>query len=319
LIRVPRAQKLGLALLAVFALAVSCSLAYRASAGSGSPSSGSSARAVLLGKSTQTVASGGRVRTFHLYRPPGLASPAPLVVMLHGGFGSGTQAEGAYGWDAEADAHHFLVAYPDGVNHAWNVGGGCCGTPAGSGVDDSAFIAAMVTQLRGELSLDPARLYATGISNGGMLAYHLACTSKLFAAIGPDSATQLGPCPAPAAVSVIHIHGTADHNIPYDGGPGTGPARIDGPSVASVISAWRTTDHCAAPSRTVAGVVTTSMAACADARAVELITIAGAGHQWPGGVSHPAEERLLHLDPPSSALNATDVIWNFFAAHPAPQ
>jgi len=116
---------------------------------------------------------------------------------------------------------------------------------------------------------------------------------------------------------VIHIHGTADHNIPYDGGPGNGPARIDGPSVPSLIGQWRLTDRCAAPSQTVAAVVTTSIATCPGGRAVELITIAGAGHQWPGGVSHPVEERLLHLDPPSKALNATDVIWAFFDAHPA--
>jgi polyhydroxybutyrate depolymerase len=317
LTRMSRAQKAGLALLVVLALTVSCSVAYRAAVGSGSASPGSSARAVPVGKSTQTLDSGGRVRTFHLYRPVTLAAPAPLVVMLHGGFGSGTQAEAAYGWDTSADAHHFLVAYPDGINHAWNVGGGCCGTPAQSGVDDSAFIVAMVAQLRGEVSLDPARLYATGISNGGMLAYHLACSTRMFAAIGPDSATELGDCSAPAALSVIHIHGTADHNIHYDGGPGNGPARIDGPSVPTVISQWRATDRCATASRTVAGVVTKSIASCPAGRAVELITIAGAGHQWPGGVSHPVEERLLHLDPPSKALNATDVIWAFFAAHPA--
>jgi polyhydroxybutyrate depolymerase len=317
LTRMSRAQKAGLVLLVVLALTVSCSVAYRASVSGGSASPGSSARAVPVGRSTQTVSSGGRVRTFHLYRPATLASPAPLVVMLHGGFGSGTQAEASYGWDGEADAHHFLVAYPDGVDRAWNVGGGCCGTPAQSGVDDSAFISAMVAQLRGEVSLDPARLYATGISNGGMLAYHLACTTRLFAAIGPDSATELGDCSAPVPLSVIHIHGTADHNIPYDGGPGNGPARIDGPSVPSLIGQWRMTDRCAAPSQTVAAAVTTSIATCPGGRAVELITIAGAGHQWPGGVSHPVEERLLHLDPPSKALNATDVIWAFFDAHPA--
>lgn len=312
-----RTQKAGLALLVVLALTVSCSVAYRASVRSAAAAPGSSAHAVPVGQSTQTISSGGRVRTFHLYRPATVASPAPLVVMLHGGFGSGSQAEGAYGWDAEADAHHFLVAYPDGVDHAWNAGGGCCGTPAQSGVDDSAFITAMVAQLRAEVSLDPARLYATGISNGGMLAYHLACTTRLFAAIGPDSATELGDCSAPAPLSVIHIHGTADHNIPYGGGPGDGPARIDGPAVPTVVSDWRATDHCAAPSQTVAAVVTTSIATCPAGRAVELITVAGAGHQWPGGVSHPVEERLLHLDPPSKALNATDVIWAFFDAHPS--
>lgn len=273
---------------------------------------------VPVGSSTQTIDVGGNHRTFHLYRPATLPARTPLVVMLHGGFGSGSQAEKAYGWDAEADRGHFLVVYPDGINRAWNVGGGCCGTPASDGTDDVAFISAMVAAIGQEVPVDADRVYATGISNGGMLAYRLACDTSLFAAIGPDSATLLGPCPSPKPVSVLHIHGTADHNIPYDGGPGDGFAHIDGPAVTTVIGDWRTIDSCAPATATTAGVVTTSTAACQDGRTVELITIGGAGHQWPGSTPHPAEERLLGLDPPSQALNATDVLWKFFAAHPRP-
>lgn len=272
---------------------------------------------IPLGRSTATLTVGGLTRTYHLYRPVGLSRSAPLVVMLHGGFGSGTQAERSYGWDTEADASHFLVVYPDGIDHAWNVGGGCCGKPAAAGVNDVAFITAMVTAIGHRVRLDPRRLYATGISNGGMMAYRLACDTRIFAAIGPDSATLLGGCPSPAPVSVIHIHGTADHNIPYDGGPGTGRARIDGPPVPSVVAAWRTVDHCADPSIMSRPPVTTSVAACPDGRAVELITIAGAGHQWPGAPDRPLIQRLLGTDPPSTALNATTTIWRFFIQHPS--
>jgi polyhydroxybutyrate depolymerase len=133
-----------------------------------------------------------------------------------------------------------------------------------------------------------------------------------------DSATQLADCPAPAPVSLLHIHGTADHNIPYAGGPGQGPAHIDGPAVPTVVGRWRATDHCAAPTVTTAGRVTTSLAACPDGRAVELITVAGAGHQWPGSPDRPVLQRLLGLDTPSTALDATTVFWRFFTAHPAP-
>ena len=331
--RVSRGQKAALVVTAVLALVVSCSVAYhgtKSGNGNASTSTGSTGTSsagtgtaqsasmpVPVGSSTQSIESGGRKRTFRLYRPAGLTGPAPLVVMLHGGFGSASQAEGSYGWDAEANAEHFLVAYPDGVNHAWNAGGGCCGTPAASGVDDVAFISAMVALVRAELPIDPARVYATGISNGGILAYRLACDTKIFAAIGPDAATLLGSCSAPAAVSVIAVHGTADHNIPYHGGPGDGPGHIDGPAVPTVIADWRAVDQCSDPATTVADTVTTSQAACPSGRAVELITIAGAGHQWPGSVSKPVIQRLLGLDPPSTALNATDVIWRFFAAHPA--
>lgn len=326
--RVSRGQKAALAVTAVLALVVSCGVAYRATSsapGTASTNASTNSNASLnpnsnsvpIGSSTHYIESGGRQRMFRLYRPAGLTGPVPLVVMLHGGFGSASQAEDSYGWDARADAGHFLVAYPDGVNHAWNAGGGCCGTPAASGVDDVAFIGAVVALVRGEVPVDPSRIYATGISNGGIMAYRLACETRLFAAIGPDSATLLGSCPAPGAVSVIAIHGTADHNIPYNGGRGDGPGHIDGPAVPTVIADWRATDQCPAPSTAVAGAVTTSLAVCPSGRAVELITVAGAGHQWPGSAAKPVIQRLLGLDAPSKALSATDVIWRFFAAHPA--
>lgn len=265
---------------------------------------------------SQVIYVHGVRRTFHLYRPSGLAGPAPLVVMLHGGFGTGTQAEQAYGWDAVARGARFVVAYPDGLDRAWNVGGGCCGVPGRTRTDDVGFITRMVARISAEVRIDPDRVYATGISNGGMLAYRLACDTRIFAAIGPDSATELGRCRSPAPVSVIHIHGTADRNIPYHGGTGQGFAHIDGPPIPLLNASWRSIDHCAAPSVRVAGVVTTSVARCPGGRAVELITIKGAGHQWPGSVP-PSRlaARLLHLDQPSSALNATQVIWRFFASH----
>jgi len=329
-VRVSRVQKAGLVTVAVLALAFSCSLAYRSAVSGGSAAAGTNPAAgtgtgtspeangvrIPVGSSTQSIEAGGRKRGFRLYRPAGMSDPAPLVVMLHGGYGTAAQAESYYGWDAEARTGHFLVAYPDGVDHAWNTGGGCCGNPVKNGVDDVAFISAMVSTVRAEVPVDPARVYATGISNGGLMAYRLACDTKLFAAIGPDSATLLGSCPAPAPVSVIHVHGTADRNIPYGGGPGDGSAHIDGPAVPTVIADWRVTDRCAAPVTTVAGVVTTSSATCPDGRAVELVTIAGAGHQWPGSTPKPVLQRLLGTDPPSNALNATELIWGFFAAHP---
>jgi len=292
--------------LACILLAVTTGCRAGRSAGSASP-----------GTSTHTIRVNGVDRSFRVYRPAALDSrqPAPLVVMLHGGFGTAKQAEQSYGWNQEADAEHFLVAYPDGIDRAWNVGGGCCGK---RGVDDVAFIAAMVAAIDKATPVDPARIYATGISNGGLLAYRLACDTGTFAAIGPDSATMLGDCPSPPPTSVIHIHGSADHNIPYDGSPGDGFATIDGRSVPDVITGWRGVDRCAPATASTTASVTTSVANCADGRSVELIVIVGAGHQWPGAQSKPAIERALHLDSPSTALDATDTIWRFFEAHALP-
>lgn len=303
--------KAVLALLAALAL-TGCGPAQLSSG----PSQVSSGVAAPSGESTHTIRVDGRGRTFLLYVPIGVSSPAPLVVMLHGGFGSGAQAEKSYHWDEQADQDHFVVAYPDGLDKAWNTDGGCCGIPAADGVDDVAFLTQMVASIQGQLPIDGQRIYATGISNGGIMAYTLACHSTIFAAIGPDSATELGSCPSPAPLSVIHIHGTADQNIPYNGGTGSGVAHIDGPPVPQVNADWRQIDSCPAPQISTAGAVTTSVAACPDGRAVELITIAGAGHQWPGSVPDPITQRLLGIDPPSTALDATSTIWQFFAAHP---
>jgi polyhydroxybutyrate depolymerase len=235
--------------------------------------------------------------------------------MIHGGGGNAAAAERTYGWDAEANSGHFIVAYPDGIDHSWSVGGGCCGTPARNNVNDVGFITQLVSTVSHELPIDPKRVYATGISEGGMLAYRLACQSTIFAAIGPDSATLLGSCPAPPPISVIHIHGTADQRIPYDGGPGAGVNHIDGPSVPALNAMWRSVDKCAAPRITTDGVVTTSVATCPQGRSDELITVAGAGHQWPGAVCG-SRCSLGLTDRPSTAVNATQTIWRFFAGHP---
>ncbi|WP_222849027.1 alpha/beta hydrolase family esterase [Trebonia kvetii] len=299
-----------MAAVALVAVLAGCRQSHQEAGGGG-------AMSVPVGSSTHSIVVGGLTRSYIVYRPAVLPAAAPPVVMLHGGFGSAREAEKSYGWDAEGEAGHFLVVYPNGLNRAWNAGGGCCGTPAKNGVDDVGFLTAVVAAVSRVVHVDAGRVYATGISNGGIMAYDLACCTAVFAAIGPDSATQLGGCAHPARLSVIAIHGTADKNIPYDGGGGDGFAHIDGPSVPAVNALWRHADDCAAPAVRTRATVTTSVARCPAGRAVELITIAGAGHQWPDGASSPVVQKLFGLDPPSTALNATEVIWRFFAAHTA--
>jgi polyhydroxybutyrate depolymerase len=257
---------------------------------------GEAAQSSHEGTSVHTINVGGLERSYRLYAPVGLPASAPLVVMLHGGLGNAAQAERTYGWDQLADSAKFIVAYPDGLNRAWNTDGGCCGRPAREGVDDVAFITAAVGDVGRNVGIDPARVYATGISNGGIMAYTLACNTGAFAAIGPDSATQLDPCRWPHPTSVMHIHGTADRMIRYDGEPGAGFAHIDGPPVADLNAFWRNVDQCGAPAATTSGPVTTATAECAEGRSVVLVTVDGGGHEWPGF--------------------ATQALWQFFAAHP---
>lgn len=289
------------------------------------PDAAPTTAAVPAGTSTRGLEVDGRERTYRLYRPSGvrLTEPVPLVVMLHGALGSGEQAESSYGWNAAADRGGFLVAYPDGLNRAWAVSPECCGAPARDGVDDAGFIVKLTEVLTSELPVDPDRVYVTGISNGGMLAYRLACQTRVFAAIAPVAATLLGECPDPQPVSLIHVHGDADRTVPYAGGPGRQinagrgrlPSKVDGPPVPELVDRWRRVDGCGPLDEREEGAVTTATARCPDGYGVTLITVAGAGHQWPGG-TRPGAGRVLQLDPPSTELDATDTIWRFFQDHP---
>ena len=167
------------ALLVAGALLVSGGCLGRHSA-SGAPEGG-----IPVGQSSHSVQSGGLARTFRLYRPAGLSGTVPLVVMLHGGYGDGAQAESAYNWDGQADAGRFLVAYPDGMDRAWNAGT-CCGIPKNRNIDDVGFITAMVGAIEAQMPIDPARIYVTGMSNGAMMALRLGCQTDLFAAVAPE-------------------------------------------------------------------------------------------------------------------------------------
>jgi polyhydroxybutyrate depolymerase len=180
-------------------------------------------------------------------------------------------------------------------------------------VDDVAFIAALVSDVTHRVAVDPGRVYATGMSNGAMMSYTLACRTDLFAAIAPVAGTLLADCAEPGPVSVLHIHGTADTHVLFGGGRGVGPAQVEGPPIADVIDRWRQIDDCADASVTKVGPVERSVSSCASGRAVELVTIDGAGHQWPGSIAPRAG-----ADPPFPASDATRAIWDFFATHPKP-
>ena len=267
----------------------------------------------------------GRDRSYRFRLPSGAHDGLlPLVVMLHGGLGSGRQAEEAYGWNELADREGVAMAYPDGLNRSWAVSDECCGPSVAAGVDEVTFIEAMVDELVAAAPIDPERIYVTGISNGGMLTYELACHSDRVTAVAPVAATMLDDCPSPRPLPVLHIHGTADASVPYGGGPGAGPSSragienvtIDGPGAEELAGFWRRVDGCETSTASTEGPMTISTAACADGMAVELVTVDGAGHQWPGADGNPVLERALGLDPPSDALDATETIWAFFADTP---
>lgn len=262
----------------------------------------------------------GSTRTYRLFVPADLdrSTPAPVVVVMHGGFGSARQAELAYGFDDVAEANGFVVAYPDGVRRAWNAGD-CCGEAARVDVDDVGFIRAMIDDIASIVPIDPRRRYAAGMSNGAMMAERLACDTDLFAAYASVAGALMEPCPSPHPISVLHIHGMADTHVPFDGSPGNGVGHVARHTpVDETIAMWRRVDQCDPPTTTADQQVTTSTAQCPAGRSVELITIAAAGHQWPQGEAAASRPVRPGADAPSDAFAATPLIWAFFAAHPAP-
>jgi polyhydroxybutyrate depolymerase len=245
----------------------------------------------------------GLTRTYRVYVPTRPKKPAPLVLVFHGGFGTGERVARQTGFDGEAEKRGVIAVYPDGLGRAWNAGP-CCGLPSRTNLDDVAFVSKLLDKLERQYAIDRKRIYATGISNGGLISYRVACElSGRVAAAAPVAATLVTPrCTPRTAVSILHVHGLEDENLPFAGGKGTrGVTGFDWPPAQDGIDTWRRLDRCAADGTTdVDGAITTiSWKPCARSTEVRLVTIAGMGHQWPKGPYHGNPE-----------------IWRFFAAHP---
>lgn len=252
--------------------------------------------------------------------------PLPLVIVLHGGGGNADNAERMTGFTAKARQRGFIVVYPEGSGRrrdrllTWNAKH-CCGYAMREKVDDVGFIDALIAQLSRDYPIDAHRIYATGMSNGAMMAHRLGAElPQRFAAIATVVGTLFGDEVVPKSpVSALMINGMLDHHVPYLGGPPGGPgARIgswDGtPTQPALAQAafWARADGCeATPQQQDRGAVIAWTHRCPAGRAVELQLVKDNGHAWPGG--EPGSDRG---DTPSKAINATDVIWDFFAAHP---
>jgi polyhydroxybutyrate depolymerase len=267
----------------------------------------------------ETLTVHGQTRTYLVYRPPSLPAnqPVPAVIVLHGHGASGAVMERITGFDRLADSDKFIVVYPDGVGHSWNAGA-CCDPAESAGIDDVGFLVSMLQQVEAAYSIDPRRVYVAGFSNGGLFAYTFACQqAHLIAAIGVVEATMVGACHPSNPVSVMHIHGIRDTEVPFAGGTvsyafeGNTPLLL--PPVSTVLQQWRTIDGCAATSTKtrVDTTTVTAWTACSAGTAVQLDLLDGGVHLWPGGHSIPEL-----IDPVERRLDASQAIWQFFAAHP---
>ena len=254
----------------------------------------------------------GGARTYLLHIPANHDphKRMPLVLVLHGATQSPESAERMSGMSELADREDFLVAYPRGTGRlpTWN-SGNCCGYALNNTIDDVGFIRALIDELQRDYPIDPRRVYVTGISNGAMMSFRLACElSDKVAAIAPVEGAQNLECPPSSRVSVLIFHGTADRLVPFDGGSTpfqVGGQRADTP-VMETLAFWVKEDGCSsAPQREETSEVhTTIYAGCEDGTGVQLYAIQGGRHMWPG-------TRLSGND-----VRATDIMWAFFEQHP---
>lgn len=322
-----------LALLAVIGLAitplVACSSSGDDTATTTPPTTVATPR-FAAGSTAHSITIDGTTRTYRTYVPKSLdrAKKAPLVVMLHGGFGSAKQAEATYEWDQFADDAGFIVVYPDGTGQgprgnfarSWNAGT-CCGIAMKSKVDDVLFLAQLVAAVQVNNAIDPRRQFVAGMSNGAMMAQRMACETRVFAAMASVAGAQMVPCDTAAPTSTMFVHGSEDTHVPLDGSAGTGRGKVPAHlAFADTADAWVKRNDCGnALTRDNAELALTSWI-CANGIGVETIIVDGAGHQWPGAAKLTAGEREeLDVDQTSQRFFTTGAIWSFFAAHPAPR
>jgi polyhydroxybutyrate depolymerase len=266
-------------------------------------------RAPTPGDSALELDSGGLHRTADVFVPAASAGQRlPVLVALRGE--GAVDFAGYSGFSAIAAAEGFIVVYPEpieqyGGHTFWNIDA----SPAGP--NDVEFISDLLDELERSLCVDPARVYAAGVSNGGGMAALLACQlSSRFAAIASIAGgySTLPPCQPAQPLSVLEIHGSADGVAPYDGARGTRAG-----AVLPWLAAWRARDGCGRA--VVVGEIAPRVeryrwSDCAQGTSVERVEILGGGHQLPGA---------LPPDPgQTGTVSAPWLAWSFLGRHALP-
>ncbi len=275
-----------------------------------------------LGSDLDYVTVGGEQRGYLLHLPKDhvVTVPTPLVLALHQFTDTPKGTEDLSGFSEVADRAGFIVAYPKGISRGWNAG--MRGSP-----DDVAFIEALIDALSQQYNIDQDRIYACGLSAGGMMSQFLAGRTDRFAAIASiagsltkgatEGFTNTSPVP------IMLIHGTDDPIVPFAGGetyagPGMRPVFL---SNAGGAAFWAARNGCGEgissvevpvsdPEDTTR--VTKITYPCATGAEVVRYDIQGGGHTWPGRDNwYPA----FIVGATSGQLDATEVIWSFFERH----
>ncbi|TNE44305.1 MAG: hypothetical protein EP343_31645 [Deltaproteobacteria bacterium] len=262
-----------------------------------------------------TLTVGGVKRTATLYVPKGYDKnkPIPLVVNFHGGGSNAPQQQIFSLMDEKADKEGFLVLYPNGSDTFWNVRF-CCGEQK---TDDVEATRAWIDEIKKKACVDSKRVYATGMSNGGHMAYRIACEAPdLFAAIAPVAGLTYSECTPSQPIPILHFHGTEDKSVPYDGGKEytTGEKPFTSPKIKDMVGKWAERNGCGStPKETFSQGQTQceTYESCKNNATVTLCTSQGVGHCWPGNTFCVGGKS-------TQEINANDTMWTFFQQYTLP-
>lgn len=261
----------------------------------------------------ETIVCDGLIRRYFLHLPADYSSlhSAPLLIALHGRFGSGKKLSRETGFNDLADRENFAVVYPDGFMRSWADGRGFTRADK-RGVDDVAFVVKLIEVLQTRFKLNEKRTYVVGYSNGGFMALRLAvdlpdrfCAVAVVAASLTDSLANRIRQVSPS--SVLFIHGTADTATPYKGGVLTGHCTTL--PVEDAAKAWAASIGCSGPPKVETinhrGLETRVSAityvSCRNGGQARILKIEGGHHEWPRG---------------RGGLDASKEMWEFFKILP---
>ncbi len=257
----------------------------------------------------------------------------PLVLVFHGGGGNAENIQEITNFSQKADDENFIVVYPDGAGKlkrrllTWNCGF-CCGYALENNIDDIGFIRELIEHLQEKYQINPNMIYATGLSNGGIMSYYLGAElSDILAAIAPVAAQiggqatlqeKLWRIPEPNyPVSVIAFNGMNDSRVPYDGGQSidNDTAVYRWMSTNESIQFWVNQNQChSIPQRNISSsgnIIIDTYSSGKNNTEVQLVTIVNGTHCWPGG-----QKGWKNGAEPTKEISATDLIWDFFENHP---
>ena len=246
-----------------------------------------------------------------------IGQPAPMLLAMHGGGGDMDYQAQNYGLVEKSNQAGFIAVFPNGTSRlpsgilaTWNAGT-CCGRAVDQKIDDVGFLKSVIERVSTQVGIDRRRIYATGMSNGALMSYRLACELPgLIRAIAPVAGTDnTTACSPKRPVPVIHFHARDDSHVLFGGGSGPDAlTRTNFTSVPATLAKWVSLNKASAQARTVLSVPGATCTRHAGPAPVELCVTETGGHSWPGSQSRRANKD------PSQAISANDRMWEFFSS-----